>query len=121
MDDALAGGEPLDVAAPEPGRGTERVGVIDQPSPYDRHGLEPAVWMPRKSRDGVAVIHAPAVLAGEVLTDVTPCERRRGSHLLVTSRVRVVVIDAEQERVERLPRHAQGKDAQDGFAHGCHR
>src|SRR5262249_53458996 len=86
------------------GGGAERVGVIDQPAPHDRHGLEPAVRVLREAGDHLAVIHAPAVLAGEVLADGAPCERRRGAEPLVARGVGVVVVDAEQEGIGGGPR-----------------
>ena len=76
MHDAAAGGEPLHVAAAEARRGAERIGVVDQALAHDGHGLEAAVRMRREARHRVAVVHAPAVLAGEVLAEVAPGQRR---------------------------------------------
>ena len=111
--DTGAGREPLHVAAAETRRRTQRITVIDEPFAHERDGLEPAVRVLREAGNHVAVIHAPAVLAGEVLTDVTTCERRGGTELGIASRVRVVVMHAEQEGIERLPGHAQREDAED--------
>ena len=76
--DSLAGGQPLDVAAAEPRGRAERIGVIDQASAHDRDGLEAAVRMRRKARHDLAVIHAPAVLAGEVLPRSRPASDAAG-------------------------------------------
>ena len=62
-------------------RRAERVGVIDEPAAHDRHGLEAAVRVLREARHDVAVVHAPAVLAREVLPDVAAGERRRRPEL----------------------------------------
>ena len=56
--------------------GAERVGVIDEAAAHDGHGLEAAVRVLRKAGHDVAVVHAPAVLAVEVLADVAARERR---------------------------------------------
>ena len=64
----------------------------------------------------VAVIHAPAVLAGEVLADVAPGERRGGTQAVVAARVEVDVVDANEERIFRLPRERERRDADDRIA-----
>jgi hypothetical protein len=48
--------------------------MVDVALAHDRDGLESAVRMLRKPGHDVAVVHAPAVLALEVLTDVVPVE-----------------------------------------------
>ena len=68
--DARAGGQPLHVARAEARGGAERVGVIDEAAPHDRHRLEAAVRVLREARHHLAVVHAPAVLAREVLAEV---------------------------------------------------
>src|SRR5262245_5105247 len=73
--DALAGGQPLDVAGAETRRRAERVGMIDVATTQDRDGLEASMRMLRKSRHGLAVIHAPAIFSLEVLADVATFER----------------------------------------------
>ncbi|MNT02972.1 hypothetical protein D3C72_1374880 [compost metagenome] len=70
MDDALARRQPLHVARAEARRGAERVGVVDVAVEHDGDGLEAAVRVPGEARHHVAVVHAPAVDAGEVLADV---------------------------------------------------
>ena len=113
------GREPLHVAAAEARRRAERVAVIDEALAHERHGLEAAMRMLRETRDGVAVIHAPAVLAGEVLADVAPFERRGGTQAVVAARVEIDVVDADEERILRLPRERERRDADDRVvAHG---
>src|SRR5690606_32257620 len=93
--------------------------MIDVAAPSQRERLEAAVRVTRKAGHDVAVVHAPAVDTLEVHPDVAARERRRRTHLLVARRVGVVVVDAEQERVERLPLKAEGEDFQNGVAgHG---
>ena len=65
--------------------------------------LEPAVRVLREAGHDLAVVHVPAVDAGEVLADLAPVERRRRAELVVARRVGVVVVDAEQEGVDRRP------------------
>ena len=114
MHDALARGEPLHVAGTEARSGAERVGVIDVAAPHDRDGLETAMRMLREARDDVAVVHPPAVLLLEVLTDVAATERLgRRTELIVSGGIGVVVVNAEQERICGLPRKAQGAHRED--------
>src|SRR5262249_17336115 len=115
--DAAPGGEPLHVAAAEPRRSAQRIAVIDQPAPRDGHGLEAAMRMAGEAGDDVAVIHAPAVLAGEALADVAAGERRRRPQLIVARRVGVVVMDAEQEGVLGVPGEAQLEGLADWLGH----
>ncbi|MEZ4369102.1 MAG: hypothetical protein R2939_22885 [Kofleriaceae bacterium] len=119
VDDAGAGGEPLGVALAEAGGGAERVAVIDEAAPHQRHRLEAAVRVLRKPGHHLAVVHAPAVLAGEVLAEVTTGQRRRRPHRVVADRISVVVVNAEQERVDGRPLEAQRRGlADDVVGHG---
>ena len=70
MDDAFAGGEPLNISAAEARSCAKRVGVIDVSLAHDRHGLESAVRVLRESGDHAAVIHPPAVLTFKIHADV---------------------------------------------------
>ena len=97
------GGEPLRVTAAEARRGAERVGVVDDAAPHVGDGLEPAVRVLREARHLGAVVHPPAVDAGEVGAQLPPRERRVGPEAPVARRVGVVVVHAEQERVDRRP------------------
>ena len=103
MHHAASSGQRLHVAAAEARGSAERVGVIDQAATHDGHRLETALWVGRKARYLAAVVHAPAIFAGEVLPEVPPGERRGGSHRVVVLGVAVVVVDAEQKRVDGLP------------------
>ena len=49
---------------------TQRIGMIDEALAHHSHRLEATVRMCRKTRHRAAVVHAPAVLAGKVSTDV---------------------------------------------------
>jgi hypothetical protein len=48
--------------------------VIDEAAPDDRDGLEAAMGMRREARDDLPVVHAPAVLHLEVLSEVASRE-----------------------------------------------
>ncbi len=111
--DAAAGGQPLGVAAAITGLRALRVGVIDQALLDHGHGLEPTMRMRREAGDGRAVIHIPAVLAGEVLADIATLEARPGSHVRVTGGIAVEVMRSEQERVGTGPRPGQREGLQD--------
>ena len=71
---------------------------------------KPRCGWPGKPGTVVAVVHAPAVLAAEVLADVAAGQRGVRAHAGVALRVGVVVMDAEQERVDRLPGEAERLD-----------
>ena len=70
MHDARTGGEPLRVATSETGRGTQRVGMVDQAAAYQRDGLEATMGVLREPWHLVAVVHAPAVARLEVGPDL---------------------------------------------------
>ena len=114
MHHALAGSQPLHIAAPETRLRAQRIGMVNQPLAHNRHGCKTPVRVRRKTRHRAAVVHAPAVLAAEVLPDVAPGQRRRRAHLRVGFGVGVVVVDAKQERVNGFPRKAERLDLQDG-------
>ena len=85
---------------------------------HDGHRLKAAVRVGRKAGNGLAVVHAPAVLAGKVLAQIAPVQARVGPHGGVAARVVVQVVDAKQKRVNGRPRwRGQGRDAEDA-AHG---
>ena len=113
---------PLHVASAEAGGRPEGIGVVDEAAPRDGDRLEASVGVLGKARHHVAVVHPPAVLAFEVAADRAARERRVRAHRRVPRRVRVVVVHAEQERVDGLPGEAQGGDFEDGLfgvSHGA--
>ena len=83
VDDAAAGGQPLDVAPAEAGGGAEGVGVVDVAPADIGHRLEAAVGVLGEAGHDQAVVHAPAVLAREVHAEVPPVERGLRGHALV--------------------------------------
>ena len=101
------GGQPLHVAPAEAGGRAERVGVVDQAPAHVGDGLEAPVRVVGEARHVAAVVHPPAVEALEVLAQVPPLERHRRPRHLVARRVGVVVVHAEQERVDRRPLEPQ--------------
>ena len=114
MHHALAGGQPLHIAAPETRHGAQRIGVVNQSLAGYGHGFKAAVRMGGKTRHRAAVVHAPAVLAAEVLAHVAPRQRCGRTHLRIGFGVGVVVVHAKQEWVDGFPRKAERFDLQDG-------
>jgi hypothetical protein len=89
------------------------------PIAHDGHRLEAAVRVCRKAGHGLAVVHAPAVLATKVLPQIAPCQRGLRALLVVAGRVGIVVMHAEQKRVYGLPGEGQGLDLEEGvLGHG---
>jgi hypothetical protein len=115
--DPAAGGEPLHVASTEPGGSAERVGVVDDADAHVGDRLEPAVGVVREARYVVPVVHAPAVGAGEVLPEITVLDGYRRREGAVAGGVRVVVVGAEQERIDRRPVEAEGHLLQHDISH----
>src|SRR5262245_35454575 len=75
--------------------------------------------MLRKAGHDIAVIHTPAVLARKVLADVAALERCGGTEAIVAARILIDVMDADEERVLRLPWERERRDADDRIrAHG---
>ncbi len=116
--DALACGDPLHIAAAKPRCSAQRVGMVDEPLAYQRDGFETPVRVARKARYGIAVVHAPAVLAAEVAADLTAVQRHGGGKRAIARRVGVVMVCAEQKRIERGPQRAEGLRVKDGRRSG---
>jgi len=91
--------------------------MVHEAAAHDRHRLEAAVRVRGKARHAAAVVHAPAVLAAEIVAKLPPSERRRRPEGAVARRVGVVVVRAEQERIDGGPQRAQRLGLQDG-GHG---
>jgi hypothetical protein len=117
MNDAGACGQPLHVAHPETGGGAERVRVIDVARAHDGDGFEAPMRMLRKSGHDVAVVHPPAILTLEILTDVVPAERCGWAELLVASRESVGVVHAEEKRIGGVPPAAERPHAANQVRH----
>ena len=64
-----------------------------------------------------AVVHPPPVDPGEVHADVASGQRRRRAHVLVAGGIRVEVVHAEQERVDRRPLEAERHRLQNRISH----
>ena len=119
MHDAFARREPLHITVAKTGGGTEGVGMVDTPLAHHGHGFKTPVRVAGKTRHRVAVVHAPAVLAAEVRTQLAA--RQQGfvhGHVAVALRVGVVVVRAEQEGVGRRPRKTERLGAEDNRAGG---
>ena len=91
--------------------------MIDEPAAHDGDGLEAAVRVLREAGHHVAVVHAPAVPALEVLPDGAPGQRRSGAELVVAGRVGIVVVGAEQEGIHHRPLEAERVQGEDGGVH----
>src|SRR5213593_2775664 len=93
--------------------------MVDVAVTHDRHSFEPSMRMLRKSRHNAAVVHAPAVLALKVLSDVATSKRGGGSEVFVALRIVIVVVHAEQEGIGGFPGDAERSCAFDNaIAHG---
>src|SRR5688572_31674702 len=73
--------------------------------------------MLREAGHDIAVIHAPAVHALEVLTDLVTGQGDCWTKLLVPLRVVVDVVNAEEERIDGLPAMAERADVENGVIH----
>src|SRR3954468_3029471 len=92
--------------------------MIDQAAASDGDGFEAPVRVLREARHSVAVVHAPAVFALEILPDVAAGERRVRPELGVAGRVMVEVVDAEQERIGTHPGETERQRFEDRVTHG---
>ena len=102
------------IAAAKAGSRAQRVRMVDEALAHERHGFKAAVRVAGEARHGVAVVHAPAVLAAEVAPDLAVLQRHGGREGAVAGGVGIVVVCAEQERVQRRPLRAQQLGADDG-------
>jgi hypothetical protein len=62
--------------------------------------------MLREAGHHLAVVHAPAVLAFEILTQIATSERRCRTEPLIPRGIGVVVVNAKQEWIDSSPRKA---------------
>jgi hypothetical protein len=106
--DAASSCHPLHVSVAEAATAAEAVRVIHNPMPDDSHSLETTMRVSRKPGQLLSVIHVP-VFATEVTATVTstPQIGDRRAHVRVAWWKGVIVVDAKQERVVRLPREAE--------------
>ncbi len=114
-------GKPLHIAAAKARGRAQRVGVVDQALAHQRHGLEAPVRVTRKAGHALAVVHRKAVLAAEVAAHLAPVQLH-GLHAqgAVARRVGVVMVGAEQERIQRGPLRSKRLGVQDGAGGGAH-
>src|SRR5262249_35514540 len=118
MDNASAGGQPLNVTLTEAGSGAERVGMVDEPFADQGDRFKATVRVLGKAGDNIPVVHAPTVLALEVLADVSPRKRCCGPHLFVARGIVIVVVGAEEKRVRGFPRKAEWSNVSYRAHHG---
>src|SRR4029453_14390223 len=117
MDDAGSSRQPRNRPHAKTRCRAERIGVVDVAVANDRDRFEATVRMLWKTGYHVAVIHPPAVLAFEVLSDVVTCERCGGTELFVALGIVVDVRAAKQKRVPRLPSAAQRRLLNNRISH----
>ena len=103
MQYAFSGCEPLNVAFAIPSGAPERIRMIKEPMPDDCHRLKPAMRVLGKSRNGLTVVHAPAILSGKILSEIAAGQRYCGAEIFVSSREIVPVVYAEKEWIQGLP------------------
>ena len=118
MLDPLAGSHPLHIAVAKAGRRAKRVAVIDEAAAGEGHRLEAPVRVARKPWDLLAVVHVPTIFVAKVLAEVAPVEARLRAHGFGAFRVVVHMVDAEQKRVDGLPREAERLNGLDNAC--CH-
>src|SRR2546422_7385476 len=93
--------------------------MIDVAVTHDRHSFEPSMRMLRKSRNNAAVVHAPAILALEVLSNVATLKRGGWSEVFVALRIVIIVVHTEQEWIGGFPGDTQRSCAyDDAIVHG---
>ncbi len=114
MHDTPTRRHPLHITLAEPGGRAQRITVIDESLARDRDGLKSTVRMLGKTGDTIAVVHTPAVFARKIIADLTPAERRARGHVFVPGRIRVIVMDAKQKRVQGLPLKTKRSDFEYG-------
>src|SRR4051812_41711577 len=117
MHDAGASSQPLHVPAAETRRCTERIRVVDEALTDDGHRFEAAVGVLRKTRHDLPVVHAEAVLPPEILAEYTARQRHGWPEALVSGGVRIVVVDAKQERIRRDPWKSERNDFEHTTSH----
>ena len=109
MLDALAGRQPLHVASAEACGRAQRIRMVDAALAHQSHGLEAAMGVAGKAGDLLAVVHGKSILGAEVAAHFAAFELHGlHAHLAVAGRVAVIVVSAEQERVQAGPAWAQG-------------
>ena len=84
------------------------------PLANDGHGFKASVWVRRKARNGLPVVHAPTVFVGEIAADLSASQRSHRAHVRIALGVVVYVVHAKQKRVDRLPRKGQRGGLEDG-------
>ena len=79
--DAFARRQPLHIAIAKAGCGPQRIGMVDASLAHDGHGFKTTVRVRWKARNGLAVVHAPAVFVAKVAAHLTSRQRSIGPHL----------------------------------------
>ena len=94
--------------------------MINETLANDGDRFKTAMRVLRKPGDLLTVIHPPAVDSLEVLADVSSRERRCRPHVVVSCRIRVIVMNAKEERIRGLPRKAERLNVEhDAVLHGA--
>src|SRR6476660_4092651 len=103
MHDAFSSCQPLHVARAKSCGSSKRIGVVDKTMTHDGDCFKATVWVLRKARDHVSVIHPPTVCTFKILADIPPGQRSCGPEVVVPGGVDIIVIHAEEERVGCFP------------------
>src|SRR5688572_4597395 len=69
--------------------------------------------MLRETRNGLAVVHPPPVLSFKVASDLSSSKGNSRTELIVAGWICIVVVHAEQERVEGRPGWSAQRDDAD--------
>ena len=119
MHDAFACGHPLRVAASEARRGTHRIAVVAETSPYVGDGFEAPMRVLRETRHVFTVVHVPTVDAVEVLADCAALQGGVGFEVGSAIWKVVEMVSDEKKRVDCWPLRVQGERLTD-CAHRRH-
>jgi hypothetical protein len=111
--DPAARGHPLNVTFAVAGGRSERVGVVDESASDEGDRLESAVRMLGEAGHAGAVVHPPSVRRIEVAAEGPAVERGIGAQPAVRSGVRVEMVHAEQEGVDRWPLESERHGLED--------
>lgn len=116
--DAFTSSHPLYVTFSKASGRAQGIGMVGKPTLDHRDGFKTPVWMVRKTGNGLAVVHIPAVNTAKVLPNRTPGSTGSRTQLFVTGGVVVQVVNAEQKGVKRLPGLlSEGDDGKDIIGH----
>ena len=95
--------------------------MVDTAFSHQRHGLKATVRVTGEAGNRLAVVHGKAVLGAEIAAHLAALELHGlHTHLAVAGRVSVIVVSAEQKRIQTRPAWAEWDAFKNGFASRGH-